>query len=174
MAFTGEEFYQNAIDEYRKKAQGDLAQQTQQANASADSSLQQAYIQRMQNQQQLNQNLARAGVRGGASETSNLNLMNTYNANRNQINADRNSAITNLQTSYNDNVFNYDQSMKTAQAEYRQNMLGQYYDAKYGKTYSTSELKKALKTASNDEEVMAINKRLQYIAEGKHTKKHGW
>ena len=163
MAFSGEQFYQTAIDEYNKKAKSDLAQQTAQANANTQGQLQQAYIQRMQNQQQLNKNLAQQGIRGGVSETANLNLMNTYNANRNAINSDASNQITQLQTNANDNMFNYAQQMKTAQAEYRQNMLPQYYNNVYSKFYSISDLKKELKSVSNSEQKMAIDSRIAYL-----------
>lgn len=170
MAFSGEKFYQTAIDDYKKKATSDLQQQTQQAEASGQSQLQQAYIQRMQNQQQLNNNLAQQGIRGGASETANLNMNNSYMANRNAINSSVANQLTQLNTNYNDNVFNYEQQMKTAQAEYRQNMLPEYYNAKYSKSYSVKSLKKALKSAKNDEQKMAINNRIAYLTA--HKKKY--
>lgn len=164
MAFSGEQFYQNAIDEYNKKARTDLAQQTAQANANTQGQLQQAYIQRMQNQQQLKNNLQSQGIRGGMSETANLNLMNTYNANRNAIQSDGSNQITQLTTNANDNMFNYAQQMNTAQAEYRQNMLPEYYNVKYSKMYKVKNLKKALETEGlSAEEEMAINNRLAYL-----------
>lgn len=170
MAVTGEQFYQNAIDEYKKKVGADLSQQTAQVNANTQNQLRQAYVQKMQNQQQLNNRLAQSGIRGGATQTANLNLANAYNTNRNTINADASAQRTQLNTNANDNIFNYTQQMKTAEAEYLQNRqaeeeqkLNDYYTALYSKSYSTTDLKKALENASTQAEQTAINTRIAYL-----------
>lgn len=167
MAFTGAEYYDKAKQQYATKAAADLKQQQNQINQASDSQLQQAYIQRMQGQTAMQNNLAMQGIRGGASETAQMNLMNTYQGTRNTINSDRATALTQAQTSYNDNIFNYNQQMDTAKAEYQQQMLPQYYDSLYGKSYSIKDLKKSLKKASSAEQKMAINKRIAYLREHK-------
>lgn len=176
MAFN-EQFYTNAINEYKNKVNSDVAQQTQQATANAQSQLQQAYIQRMQNQQQLNNNLQQQGIRGGVSETANLNMNNAYMSNRNAINSDMSNQVTQLQTNANDNIFNYTQQMKTAQAEYLQNKqaederkLNDYYNSVYSKSYDTKKLKKALAKATTQMEKTAINNRIAYLTA--HKKKY--
>lgn len=170
MATFDANYYQNAIDDYNKKVASDLAQQTQQAEATRQSNLQQSYIQRMQNQNALNNNLAQQGIRGGMSETANLNLMNTYNANRNTINSDYATQVTNLQTNANDNKFNYEQQMKTAQAEYLQNkqaeeqqLMNDYYNSRFAKYYSIKELKALHGKATTTAEKTAINNRIAYL-----------
>ena len=165
--WTGSKYYDTAVSEYNKKAKNDLNQQIAQTNADYNGQLQSAYIQRLQEQKKLNQNLSGAGIRGGATETANLALANTYNANRNAIETNRNTAITGLNTSYNDNVFNYNQMMNTAKAEYQQNQLANYYNALYNKSYSVSDLKKSLKKATSNEQIMAINQMIAYLREHK-------
>lgn len=176
MAFN-EQFYTNAIKEYENKVNSDVAQQAQQATANAQSQLQQAYIQRMQNKQQLNNNLQQQGIRGGVSETANLNMNNAYMSNRNAINSDMSNQVTQLQTNANDNIFNYRQQMKTAQAEYLQNKqaederkLNDYYNSVYAKSYSTKDLKKALAKATSQIQKTAINNRIAYLKA--HKKKY--
>lgn len=170
MAFSGEQFYKDAIDKYNKKATSDLAQQTAQADANRTSGLQQAYLQRMQNQKSLDNSLSQRGIRGGVTETANLNLINNYNTQRNSVNSDYANQVTQLQTNANDNMFNNQMQMQTAQAEYRQNMLMDLYNSQYSKSYSVSDLTKALAKASSDEQKIAINNRIAYLKA--HKKKY--
>ena len=57
--------------------------------------------------------------------------------------------------------------MNTAKAEYQQNQLANYYNALYNKSYSVSDLKKSLKKATSNEQIMAINQRIAYLREHK-------
>lgn len=170
MATFDPNFYKNAVDEYTKKVKSDTNMQKQQADATRQNSLQQAYIQRLQNQNTLANNLSQQGIRGGVSETANLNLMNTYNANRNAANATYADQARNIDTSANDNIFNYTQQMKTAEAEYQQNQdirqeeqIMNYYNSRYSKYYSVKDLKKLLAKASNTLDKTAINNRIAYL-----------
>lgn len=165
--WSGADYYDTANSDYQKKAKKDLAQQTADTTASYGSQLQQAYIQRMKDQKTLNNNLASSGIRGGATETANLNLINQYNSNRNEIYSNQASALKDLNTNYNDNIFNYAQQMATAKAEYKQNNLATYYQSLYNKNYSIKKLKKALNKTTSNEEASAINQRIAYLREHK-------
>jgi hypothetical protein len=174
MAVTGAQFYDQAIADYQKKALADKNTQLTQIANTESGGLRDAYIARMQNQKNLNRNLAQAGIRGGATETSNLNLLNAYQKQRNAVTAQASQDRLSANQTYNDNVFNYTQQMRTAQAEYLQNkentdrnLRNEYYQALYNKSYSVKKLKKALKKASNREQKMAINQRIAYLTEHK-------
>ena len=88
-------FYNNAINNYKAQAEQQRATQIGEAQKTQQSALKQAYIQRAQNQQKLNENLARAGIRGGATESANLNLANQYGQARASANTDYARAKTN-------------------------------------------------------------------------------
>ena len=66
--------YDNLYDEYRKKNEEDTAKKKQQTTEDYNSKLKEAYISRMQNEKNLNENLKKSGIRGGATETSHLKL----------------------------------------------------------------------------------------------------
>lgn len=171
-------YYDSAVKDYNAKANADYNRAVQQSQKQADSQLKEAYINRMQNQRNLNQNLAIAGIRGGATETSNIKLANQYGQARSGIYSDLSSAITQAGISRDENKFNYANQMATAKAEAVQNLQGQkmqyvqdqraqYYQALYNKNYSVKKLKKALKKASSKEQKQAINARIAYLTEHK-------
>lgn len=71
---------------------------------SAEDSLRQAYINYMQNQRGIQQNLASMGINGGATESVLANLYNNYGSNRNNINNQLQKSLGELGTAYNSNV----------------------------------------------------------------------
>lgn len=114
-------FYDNAIASYENKMKQDAATQKTQTNATYDDQLREAYVNRMQNQRTLANNLAQAGIRGGASETANLKLATTYENSRNDINKSRNAAIAEIDKNANDAIYNYRITQEAAKQEYIQN-----------------------------------------------------
>ena len=81
-------FYTNAINKFTRQANANRATQIAGAQRQQESALRQAYVTRAQNQIALNQNLAMSGIRGGATETSNLRLAGQYGQAVQAANAD--------------------------------------------------------------------------------------
>ena len=181
-------YYENQIKKYNEYADNKAAQQVSEAQKNAQSQLRQAYIQRMQNQQALNQNLAQAGIRGGATETSNLRVANQYGAQRAQINSDLANTVLGINNTAEENKFNNMMNTESARRQYIENREAEdranaredaaikreleqqkyerdsaYYTAKYSKYFSEKELKKALKAAKTPLEKQFINARLGYV-----------
>lgn len=102
---------------YYANADNALTGQINAANESAESQLTQAYVQKLQNEKNLNNQMALAGIRGGATETANLNLANQYGNTRRQINAQRDSAIKDYRLANEQNKFAYGQDMDSRIAE---------------------------------------------------------
>ena len=161
-------FYNNAIKNYTAQANKERKTQLGEAQKTQQSALKQAYINRLQNQKSLNQNLAQAGIRGGATETSNLNLMNQYGQARAAANTDYANSVNSINQSTDRNIFDYTADMQSRAEEYKQNMaqakwqaaredsLNQYnaaqeywnnYYTDYYSGYSKKNVQKALKTA---------------------------
>lgn len=181
----GASFYDKAIKDYQAKAKSDRNTQLKQIAQTEKGGLRDAYISRMQNQRNVAQNLAQAGIRGGMSETTALNLANQYQTQRNAVTAQASQDRLSANQTYNDNVFNYRQQMQTAKAEYLQNEQNyrreradnlrdqnrslrlEYQQARYNKSYNIKKLKKELKKAKTREERLAINQRIAYLREHK-------
>ena len=89
-------YYTNAINTYKTQAEKQRTTQLNEAKKTQDAALKQAYITRAQNQQKLNESLATAGIRGGATETSNLRLQNAYGTAVGAANSDYNAAATSI------------------------------------------------------------------------------
>ena len=164
-------FYTNAIDNYTTDANAERARQIGEAQKTQQSALKQAYITRLQNQQKLNQNLAQAGIRGGMTETSNLNLANQYGQARAAANTDYANSVNSINTATDQNIRDYRSDMESRAEEYRQNTaqarwqaaredsLNQYnaqteywnnYYLDYYSGYSKKNAQKALKTAESN------------------------
>ena len=114
-------YYDKAISDYTTQANNNAASQKQSVEADKRSQLKQSYVQRMQNQKTLNKNLASQGIRGGASETSNLNLATSYENNRNSINSAAQKSVADINKQTQDNIFNYTQQTNAAKQEYLEN-----------------------------------------------------
>jgi hypothetical protein len=161
-------FYNNAITNYTQQAEKQRATQLGEAQKTQQSALKQAYINRVQNQNKLNDSLTRSGIRGGATETSNLNIMNQYGNARAAANADYSNSVNQINQNVDQNIMDYTNDMNSRAEEYRQNTsqarwqadredsLNQYNSAvEYWNNYyldyysgsSKKDLKKALKKA---------------------------
>lgn len=164
-------FYNNAINNYKAQAEQQRATQLGEAQKTQQSALKQAYINRLQNQQKLNQNLAQSGIRGGMTETANLNLMNQYGQARAAANTDYSNSVNQINQATDRNIFDYQSDMESRAEEYRQNQanarwqaaredsLNQYNSAQeywnnyyldYYSGYSKKNVQKALKTAEKN------------------------
>lgn len=88
-----------------------------QVNDTADRSLQEAYLTRMQNQRTLPQMLSAQGITGGLSETTNANLLNSYGNNRNNIEVDRADNLASLLNTYQTGKAQTEQDFNTKLAE---------------------------------------------------------
>ena len=113
-------YYDKAMKNYATQAQNIANQQTQDANANADAQLRQAYISNMQQQRNLQNSLATAGIRGGATESANLNLANQYANSRGTINSDRANTIKGINSDLQSNIFNYNQAVEENRQQYLQ------------------------------------------------------
>ena len=162
-------FYTNAVNTYTAQANKERQTQLGEAQKNQQSALKQAYVTRLQNQQRLNNNLAQAGIRGGMTETANLNLANQYGQARAAANSDYANSVNQINQSTDRNIFDYRMDMDSRAEEYRQNQanarwqadredsLNQYNAAQeYWNNYyldyysgaSKKTVQKALKTAS--------------------------
>lgn len=162
-------FYTNAVNQYTAQANKERQTQLGEAQKNQQSALKQAYVTRLQNQQRLNNNLAQAGIRGGMTETANLNLANQYGQARAAANSDYTNSVNQINQSTDRNIFDYRMDMDSRAEEYRQNQanarwqadredsLNQYNAAQeYWNNYyldyysgaSKKTVQKALKTAS--------------------------
>jgi len=104
--------YNNTVAQQKKNYEYNVGQ----VNNSADNALKQAYINRMQNQRTMQQNLAAQGLSGGASETTLGNLLNAYSNSRNNIETNRTSNIADLGNTYANNLANASNILTTGNA----------------------------------------------------------
>ena len=82
----------------------------------AAASLKQAYINRMQSQRNLGQQMSAQGLNGGATETTLANMLNNYGNARNEINTTQNKNLSNLEGNYSDNLSQAMQAYNSAVA----------------------------------------------------------
>ena len=73
-------------------------------NDATDSALRQAYINRMQQQRNLNQLLSAQGLNGGASETTTAGMLNNYANSRNALETERTAQLAKLMNTYQNNL----------------------------------------------------------------------
>lgn len=161
-------FYDNAVNQYKQQQETNRSTQIKEAGATRDAALKQAYVQNMQNKMALNQNLAQSGIRGGATETSNLRLANQYGAQRSAANTDYSNSVKSINQAIDQNISDYQADMMSRAEEYRQNLAQARWQAEredatneqnrltdywsnfyqnYYSGYSKSDAKKALKKA---------------------------
>ena len=114
-------YYDQAIKNYTNQANLDRANQIGEAQKTQQANLKQAYINRLQNEQKMNRNLAMSGVRGGMTETANLNLMNQYGQARASANTDYTNSVNQINQNIDRNIFDYTNDMNSRAEEYRQN-----------------------------------------------------
>lgn len=161
-------FYTNAIKDYTKQADTNRTNQINDAQALRTQQLREAYVNKLQSQQALGNAMAQQGIRGGATESSQLAIGNQYGQARNSAYSTFNQAKTDIDRNYNQNVADYTADMMSRAEEYKQNMaqakwqadredyLNKYnaqnefwnnYYADYYSGYSKKNLDKALKKA---------------------------
>lgn len=122
-------FYTNAIDKYTQDAERNRARQLGEAQKTQQSQLKQAYINRLQNQRQLGDSLATQGIRGGATETSNLKLANIYGQARAAANSDYSNSVNSINQSVDENIRDYRSDMESRAEEYVQNQANARWQA---------------------------------------------
>lgn len=122
-------FYTDAIKTYNKQAEKDRQTQLGEAKKNQQSALKQAYITRVQNQNQMNNALAMSGIRGGATETSNLNIANQYGNMRSSANSDYANSVNEINQSIDRNKMDYRMDMMARAEEYKQNMANARWQA---------------------------------------------
>ena len=122
-------FYTNAVNTYTAQANKERQTQLGEAQKNQQSALKQAYVTRLQNQQRLNNNLAQAGIRGGMTETANLNLANQYGQARAAANSDYANSVNQINQATDRNIFDYQSDMESRAEEYRQNQANARWQA---------------------------------------------
>ena len=157
-------YYEKTKEDYKKQAEDTASKRKQTTESDYMSRLKQAYISREQNQKKLNENLAIAGIRGGATESSNLNLANNYASTVNSLNSEKATAIRGIDTETEQNILANNQNVESAQRQYienreaedrantREDALRQeqqnredwnnYYSSAYSKSYDKKSLAK--------------------------------
>lgn len=134
-------YYTNAVDRYKNYAEQNRANQLGEAEKAQKNALTQAYVTKLQNERKMADNLARAGIRGGATETSMLNLANQYGTARNAANTDYSNSVNTINQAIDSNIFDYQSDMDARAEEYRQNMGQAQWQAdreNYGNTYQAN------------------------------------
>lgn len=114
---------------YNAQAEKDRATQLGEAQKNQQSALKQAYVTRLQNQQRLNNNLAQAGIRGGMTETANLNLANQYGQARAAANSDYTNSVNSINQSVDRNKFEYGLDVDSRKEEAVQNQANAMWQA---------------------------------------------
>lgn len=114
---------------YNAQAEKERAQQLGDAQRTQQSALKQAYINRLQNQKKLDTNLAMSGIRGGATETANLNLMNQYGQARAAANTDYSNSVNQINQSIDRNKFDYALDADARKEEQIQNQANAMWQA---------------------------------------------
>ena len=173
--------YDTLAKNYETSVNQNTQQQIAEANKAAQGQLRQAYITRVQNQRALQDSMAAAGIRGGASETSNLRLANQYGNTVGAVRSQLATSINDINRTAQQNILAYRQDIdaKKQQAiENRQSMAMQTaredatlrrtqdiekYTAKYSKYFDTKQLKKLLKKAKSPLQKQVINARIGYL-----------
>lgn len=112
--------YDRMIAAYEAKMRADAEAAKKAKAAEYDAQAKAAYIARLQNERTLSDSLARAGIRGGTTETTGARLLSNYENNRNQIEANKSSALTGIDKDASDKIFQYTQTQEAAKLAYLQ------------------------------------------------------
>ena len=122
-------YYTNAANQYEQEQNQNRANQIAEAQKAQTSALKNAYITRLQNERNMNQNLAMAGIRGGATETSNLRLANQYGTAVNAANTDYSNSVNQINQTIDQNIRDYKADMASKAEEYLQNQSNARWQA---------------------------------------------
>lgn len=116
--------YAKALTDYTNQRNAEAERARTQVNSNYDNTQRQNYVQYMQNQKELPEQLARMGVTGGASETSALRARTNYENNYNNTERSRGTEIGNINNALADQLNTYrmtaDQNMNDEIAQNRQ------------------------------------------------------
>lgn len=116
--------YAKALTDYTNQRNAEADRARTQVNSNFDNTQRQNYVQYMQNQRELPEQLARMGVTGGASETSALRARTNYENNFNNTERSRGTEIGNINNALADQLNTYrmtaDQNMNDEIAQNRQ------------------------------------------------------
>lgn len=116
--------YAKALTDYTNQRNAEADRARTQVNSNFDNTQRQNYVQYMQNQRELPEQLARMGVTGGASETSALRAKTNYENNFNNTERSRGTEIGNINNALADQLNTYrmtaDQNMNDEIAQNRQ------------------------------------------------------
>ena len=104
-------YYDKATDTYKKQQEANRKTQIKDAKSARDASLRQAYVAKMQNQQQLNDSLTSQGIRGGATETANLQLATAYGNQRAAARSDYANSVNSINRGIDQNIADYTADM---------------------------------------------------------------
>lgn len=115
-------YYTKAIKTYTNQANKQRASQIADAKSTQNSALRQAYVSNVQNRLGLQNSMAQAGIRGGATETANLQLSNQYGQAVNAANTEYNSSVKSINQAVDQNIADYTSDMNSRAEEYRQNV----------------------------------------------------
>lgn len=107
-----EEAYQKAAAQ--QKANYDFS--AGQVNDATGKALQEAYINRMLQNKNLQQSLSAQGLNGGASETTTAGMYNNYNNARNDLETERQSQLASLLNTYQNNMAQLEQQRASGDA----------------------------------------------------------
>lgn len=179
--------YDNLYKTYAASVDKNLAAQKQAAQTAANSQLKQAYISRVQNENKLAENMARAGIRGGATETSMLNLSNEYGRTRGSINSSLADSIREYDLAADQNKLAYKQDVDAKKLAYVENRQAEdranaredqlrleeekktqnreRWTAQYGSVYDLNKLRGALKKATDPVHKTIIMARISYLSD---------
>lgn len=116
------QYYKNAVDQYRQNAEENRSRQLADAQKTQQSNLRQAYVNRLQNEQRMNRNLATQGIRGGATETANLRLANQYGTERANANTNYANSVNQINQNIDQNIRDYQSDMDSRAEQYAQDL----------------------------------------------------
>ena len=106
----------NNLNETNSQLENQYNRSKTSINQDAESSLRQAYINKMLSQKNLGQQMSAQGLTGGATETTLSSMLNNYNNARNNINTTTNNNLYNLEGNYSDNLSQARQAYNSAVA----------------------------------------------------------
>lgn len=115
------------------------------ANMSADEAARQQYIAYKQNKNKLGEQLSTQGITGGASETALNGIMNAYSAALSANEGDRQAALADLASSYQNELSNLWQTLNSSQSSINSSYGSAYADAQTAYEEKLAEAKQASK-----------------------------
>ena len=123
--------YMSALDDNLSSTKGSLLDAYKRSKKSimddSRSSLKQAYVNKVLQEKNLNQQMAAQGLSGGATETTRASMSNNYGNARNEINTTTNNNLSSLEGDYNKNLADamqaYNMAVANAQLQKAQQVM---------------------------------------------------